>query len=103
MLSKYTRPPLPRVRLHFFTEQSYRSRWKQRMGVRQMEEQSYRFARSMPRQAGGTRAVPLRTLGWLVAPWADGSNGTGPPLQRDKAAFFLRNKATDLVGNKGWG
>jgi hypothetical protein len=96
-------PSLPGALLLFFAEQSYRSRWKQRMGVRQMEEQSYRFARSMPRQAGGTRAVPLRTLGWLVAPRADGSNGTGPPLQRDKAAFFYGTKLPISLETKDGG
>jgi len=40
-----TAAPLPRAKAEcFFTEQSYRSRWKQKVGVGQMEEQSYRFA-----------------------------------------------------------
>jgi hypothetical protein len=43
-------PPRPRARLHVvFTEQSYRSRWKQ---VRQKGEQSYRFATVARRRTG---------------------------------------------------
>jgi hypothetical protein len=28
---------------------------------------------------------------------------TGPSTAEGKAALFSRNKATDLIGNKGWG
>src|SRR5271167_3586301 len=58
MLGNTPTPPLPRARLHvFFMEQSYRSRWKQKVGVRQIGEQSYRFATVARRRTGRERLL----------------------------------------------
>src|SRR5271167_2690258 len=58
MLGNTPTPPRPRARLHvFFTEQSYRSRWKQKVGVRQIGEQSYGFATVARRRTGRERLL----------------------------------------------
>jgi len=64
-----------------------------------MEEQSYRFARSMPafKRAGHARYLSDSRVS--AAQRADNNKYTGLPLPRVRLHFFL-NKATDLVGNK---
>src|SRR6516162_7852925 len=43
---------------------------------------------------------PVRTLALCAAHWADAQQIQRTSTAEGEAAFFLRNKATDLVGNK---
>jgi hypothetical protein len=73
----------------FFPEQSYRSRWKEKVGVRQMEEQSYRSATVARRRQGGKAARGGRRRGRGSLLWLVGAEQ--PPWDRQAALFSTRS------------